>query len=62
MLHTLGVAAANPLGIGLSEQDVILPVVPMFHANAWGYPYAAAMLGTKLVFPGPHLDAGEPAR
>ena len=35
---------------------MILPVVPMFHANAWGYPYIAAMLGSKLVFPGPHLD------
>ena len=38
------------------DQDAILPVVPMFHANAWGYPYLAAMLGAKLVFPGPHLD------
>jgi fatty-acyl-CoA synthase len=57
MLHTLGVAAANPLGLGISGQDVILPVVPMFHANAWGYPYIAAMLGAKQVFPGPHLDA-----
>jgi fatty-acyl-CoA synthase len=56
ILHTLGVAAANPLGIGVSEQDAILPVVPMFHANAWGYPYLAAMLGAKQVFPGPHLD------
>jgi fatty-acyl-CoA synthase len=56
MLHTLGVAAANPLGLGISEQDVILPVVPMFHANAWGYPYVAAMLGAKQVFAGPHLD------
>jgi fatty-acyl-CoA synthase len=57
MLHTLGVAAGNPLGLGIAEQDVILPVVPMFHANAWGYPYIAAMLGAKQVFPGPHLDA-----
>jgi fatty-acyl-CoA synthase len=57
MLHTLGVAAGNPLGLGISEQDVILSVVPMFHANAWGYPYIAAMLGAKQVFPGPHLDA-----
>src|ERR671937_159821 len=57
MLHTLGVAAGNPLGLGISEQDVILPVVPMFHANAWGYPYLVAMLGAKQVFPGPHLDA-----
>jgi fatty-acyl-CoA synthase len=56
MLHTLGVAAANPMGVGLSEEDAILPVVPMFHANAWGYPYLAAMLGTKLVYPGQFLD------
>jgi fatty-acyl-CoA synthase len=56
MLHTLGVAAGNPLGLGISEQDAILPVVPMFHANAWGYPYIAAMMGTKLVYPGPFLD------
>src|SRR5205807_1263113 len=38
------------------KADTLLPVVPMFHANAWGYPYLAAMLGSKLVFPGPHLD------
>jgi fatty-acyl-CoA synthase len=56
VLHTLGVAAGNPLGLGISEEDVILPVVPMFHANAWGYPYLAAMLGAKQVYPGPHLD------
>src|SRR6266536_1484873 len=52
VLHTLGVAAGNPLSLGISERDVILPVVPMFHANAWGYPYIAAMLGAKQVFPG----------
>jgi fatty-acyl-CoA synthase len=40
----------------VTEADTILPVVPMFHANAWGYPYLATMLGAKLVFPGPHLD------
>ena len=56
VLHTLGVAAGNPLGLSVSEQDTILPVVPMFHANAWGYPYVAAMIGAKQVFPGPHLD------
>jgi fatty-acyl-CoA synthase len=56
MLHTLGVAAGNPMGLGVSEQDSILPVVPMFHANAWGYPYIATMIGAKLVYPGPHLD------
>ena len=36
---------------------MILPVVPMFHANAWGYPYLATMFGAKIVYPGPHLDA-----
>ena len=56
LLHTLGVAAANPLGIGVFERDAVLPVVPMFHANAWGYPYLAAMIGCKIVYPGPHLD------
>jgi len=56
VLHTLGVASAAPLGQPVSEQDTILPVVPMFHANAWGYPYVCTMVGAKQVFPGPHLD------
>ena len=38
------------------EADTFLPVVPMFHANAWGYPYLAASLGAKIVYPGPLLD------
>jgi fatty-acyl-CoA synthase len=56
ILHALGVATTSPLGLRVAHGDTLLPVVPMFHANAWGYPYLAAMLGTKLVFPGPHLD------
>ncbi len=56
VLHALGVATAAPFGVGLRESDSILPVVPMFHVNAWGYPYLAAMLGCKLVLAGPHLD------
>ena len=40
---------------GLKSSDVVLPVTPMFHANCWGLPYAAVMLGVKMVFPGPHL-------
>ena len=56
VLHSLGVAANNPLGHGISVNDAVLPVVPMFHANAWGYPYVATMTGSKLVYPGPHLD------
>ncbi len=56
MLHTLGVAAGSPLGLSIGERDTILPVVPMFHANAWGYPYVASMVGANLVYPGPHLD------
>ncbi|MCU0868036.1 MAG: long-chain fatty acid--CoA ligase [Burkholderiales bacterium] len=53
VLHSL--AQCLPDAIGISGRDVILPVVPMFHANAWGVPYSAAMLGIKMVFPGPHL-------
>ncbi|HZP87173.1 MAG TPA: long-chain fatty acid--CoA ligase [Burkholderiales bacterium] len=53
ILHTL--VQCLPDVLNISGRDVILPVVPMFHANAWGIPYAAAMLGTKIVFPGPHL-------
>ena len=56
ILHALGVAALSPLGERVAHEDTLLPVVPMFHANAWGYPYLAAMIGSKLVFPGPHLD------
>jgi fatty-acyl-CoA synthase len=56
ILHALGVASISPLGLRVAEEDALLPVVPMFHANAWGYPYLAALLGTKLVFPGPFLD------
>jgi len=57
LLHALGVSANNPLGLGMSVNDTMLPVVPMFHANAWGYPYLATFAGSKLVYPGPHLDA-----
>jgi fatty-acyl-CoA synthase len=57
VLHALGVSANNPLGLGMSINDTMLPVVPMFHANAWGYPYLATLAGSKLVYPGPHLDA-----
>ena len=57
VLHALGVAANHPLNLSTSVHDTILPVVPMFHANAWGYPYVATMLGAKLVYPGQHLDA-----
>ncbi|UCH48446.1 MAG: long-chain fatty acid--CoA ligase [Betaproteobacteria bacterium] len=53
VLHSL--VQAMPDAMGLSGHDVLLPVVPMFHANAWGVPYTAAMLGVKMVFPGPHL-------
>jgi len=49
-------AAALPDGVGLSARDAVLPVVPMFHVNAWGIPYAAALVGCKVVYPGPALD------
>ncbi|PRD36852.1 UNVERIFIED_CONTAM: alkK [Trichonephila clavipes] len=49
-------AAAMPDVMCLSARDSVLPVVPMFHVNAWGIPYTAAATGCKLVFPGPALD------
>jgi fatty-acyl-CoA synthase len=49
-------AAALPDVMSLSARDAVLPVVPMFHVNAWGIPYSASLTGTKLVFPGPALD------
>jgi 3-(methylthio)propionyl---CoA ligase len=54
LLHAY--AAALPDVMGLSARDSVLPVVPMFHVNAWGIPYSAALTGCKLVFPGPALD------
>jgi len=54
LLHTYALCASNNVGIAM--QDVLCPIVPMFHVNAWGIPYAAAMAGAKLVFPGPRLD------
>ena len=49
-------AAALPDTLGLSARSVVLPVVPMFHVNAWGLPYSAALVGAKMVFPGVALD------
>ncbi len=54
VLHSF--ASAMPDALNVSARDVVLPVVPMFHVNAWGIPYSAPITGAKLVFPGPHLD------
>lgn len=54
VLHAYG--AALPDAMALSAADVVLPVVPMFHVNAWSLPYAGALTGVKLVFPGKDLD------
>ncbi|NVE93065.1 long-chain fatty acid--CoA ligase [Halomonas titanicae] len=54
VLHAL--VAAQPDALNLSARDVVMPVVPMFHVNAWGVPYITAMVGAKLVLPGPGLD------
>ncbi|MET8850171.1 long-chain fatty acid--CoA ligase [Amycolatopsis sp. NPDC004625] len=56
VLHGLGTLAAGL--IGLCESDVVLPIVPMFHANAWGLPYGAMLAGAALVLPGPSADPG----
>jgi acyl-CoA synthetase (AMP-forming)/AMP-acid ligase II len=54
LLHAY--AGALPDALSMSARDSVLPVVPMFHVNAWGIPYSAAMTGAKLVFPGAALD------
>jgi fatty-acyl-CoA synthase len=53
VIHTL--VANQPDHWGLGARDSVLPATPMFHANCWGVPYVCAMMGIKLVFPGPHL-------
>ncbi|MBN9553381.1 MAG: AMP-binding protein, partial [Alphaproteobacteria bacterium] len=54
MLHTL-LAGQSP-GLGMRASDVVMPIVPMFHANGWGIPFIAPMAGASLVMPGPKLD------
>jgi fatty-acyl-CoA synthase len=54
-LHTMAASTGNAMGLGSS--DSVLAIVPMFHANAWGMPYAALMAGADLVLPDCHLDA-----
>ncbi|UOQ99396.1 3-(methylthio)propionyl-CoA ligase [Hymenobacter sp. 5317J-9] len=55
LLHALGISL--PDALGCSALDVIMPVVPMFHVNAWGLPYAAPLNGAKLVLPGAGMDS-----
>ena len=57
VLHSL--VASLPDYWGLAGRDSVLAVTPMFHANCWGIPYGAVMLGAKLVFPGPHLQPAD---
>ena len=57
VLHTL--VGCLPDCWGMAGADVVMPVTPMFHANSWGVPYAAVMLGAKLVLPGPHLHPAD---
>jgi fatty-acyl-CoA synthase len=53
VLHSLITLISD--GMGLAERDVVMPVVPMFHANAWGIPYGCLLAGTSVVFPGPNM-------
>jgi fatty-acyl-CoA synthase len=55
VLHSMMAAMGNTFA--LSEADCVLPVVPMFHVNAWGLPFASVLVGAKLMMPGPNLDA-----
>ncbi len=56
-LYLHAIASALGDAVGLVQRDTLLPVVPMFHVCAWGFPYMAPMVGAKLVFPGAKLDA-----
>ena len=56
VLHAVAVLIADV--VGLAERDVLLPIVPMFHANAWGLPYAAVFAGSSVVMPGPNMVPG----
>jgi len=53
-LHSMASAMTDMLGI--KERDVVMPIVPMFHVNAWGLPFTSTLVGAKQVLPGPHLD------
>jgi len=57
MLHAMSFLLSCS-GADITERDVVLPVVPMFHACAWGFPYSCTFIGATQVFPGPYLDAG----
>jgi fatty-acyl-CoA synthase len=56
MLHVMS-SLVSTCGLGITEREVVLPIVPMFHASAWGFPYICAFVGATQVFPGPYLDA-----
>ena len=55
VLHSFASAAAD--GFAVSHHDTVLPVAPMFHANAWGLPYTCVMTGARQILPGPNVDA-----
>jgi fatty-acyl-CoA synthase len=57
VLHSIGANQVD--GLGLSQNDSIMPVVPMFHVNAWGLPYIATAAGARLVLPGPRMTPGD---
>jgi fatty-acyl-CoA synthase len=57
VLHAYAEIAPDAMSLG--NRDCVLPVVPLFHVNAWGTPYAAIMVGAKIVFPGPKMGDGE---
>jgi len=59
MLWSHTMAELTPMGMNMADTDVVMPVVPMFHVNAWGMPYATAAAGAKHVYPGPSPDPAD---
>jgi len=62
MLWSHTMAILTPQGLGIDDSDVVMPVVPMFHVNAWGLPFATTAAGAKHVYPGPSPDPADLAR
>ncbi|SEV97087.1 long-chain fatty acid--CoA ligase [Natrinema salifodinae] len=59
MIYAHAMMVMTPAGLDISERDVVMPVVPMFHVNSWEFPYAATMAGATQVYPGPAPDAAD---
>jgi len=61
MIYAHAMMVMTPAALDIAEDDVVMPVVPMFHVNSWEFPYAVTMAGAKQVYPGPSPDPADPS-